>query len=145
EAAPQREGESELRDQLLRLECKRAARRRHDVRRARRQVRRLHGERPGAGRPGGAPGRFAERMRRSPVRLPAALAAMMFLGPALAKAGPQDAPPTEWIEPATGHRVVRLSREPGSASLYFHQNAYSADGRKLVVTTPGGLATVDLK
>src|SRR5213594_2479683 len=54
-------------------------------------------------------------------------------------------PPTEWIEPATGHRVIRLSREPGTASLYFHQNAYSADGRKLVVTTPGGLATIDLK
>jgi oligogalacturonide lyase len=79
------------------------------------------------------------------VRLPAALAALMFLGLAVASAGPQAAPPTEWIEPATGHRVIRLSREPGTASLYFHQNAYSADGRKLVVTTPGGLATIDLK
>ena len=54
-------------------------------------------------------------------------------------------PPVEWIEPATGHRVVRLSREAGSASLYFHQNAYSADGRKLVLATPGGLATVNLE
>ena len=50
----------------------------------------------------------------------------------------------EWVEPATGHRVVRLSREAGSASLYFHQNAYSADGRKLVLSTPGGLSTVNL-
>ncbi len=32
-------------------------------------------------------------------------------------------PPREWIEPATGHRVIRLSREPGTSSLYFHQNA----------------------
>jgi oligogalacturonide lyase len=54
-------------------------------------------------------------------------------------------PPTEWIEPATGHRVVRLSREPGSTSLYFHQNAYSADGKKLIVTTPGGLSTINLQ
>ena len=54
-------------------------------------------------------------------------------------------PPVEWVEPATGHRVVRLSREAGSTSLYFHQNAYSADGKKLVLTTPGGLATVNLE
>lgn len=52
--------------------------------------------------------------------------------------------PAEWIDPATGHRVVRLSREAGTASLYFHQNAYSPDGKKLVVTTPGGIATIDL-
>ena len=54
-------------------------------------------------------------------------------------------PPTEWIEPATGHRVVRLSREPGTASLYFHQNPYTAAGDKMVVTTPRGLATIDLR
>jgi oligogalacturonide lyase len=53
-------------------------------------------------------------------------------------------PPTEWIEPQTGHRVVRLSKEAGSASLYFHQNAYSADGKKLLITTPRGLSTIDL-
>jgi len=29
--------------------------------------------------------------------------------------------PHEWIDPDTGHRVVRLSDEPGSASLYFHE------------------------
>src|ERR1041384_7687577 len=55
-----------------------------------------------------------------------------------------DEPPTQWIEPATGHKVVRLSREPGSASLYFHQNAYSADGKKLIITTPAGLSTINL-
>ena len=30
-------------------------------------------------------------------------------------------PPREWIDPDTGHRVVRLTDEPGSQSLYFHQ------------------------
>jgi oligogalacturonide lyase len=54
-------------------------------------------------------------------------------------------PPVEWIDPATGHRVIRLSREPGSASLYFHQNAYSPDGQKLIITTPSGLSTINLK
>lgn len=53
-------------------------------------------------------------------------------------------PPREWIDPDTGHRVVRLSDEPGTASLYFHQNAYTPDGKKLIVTTPHGLATIDL-
>jgi oligogalacturonide lyase len=43
--------------------------------------------------------------------------------------------PTEWIDGATGHRVIRLSREDGTESLYFNQNAYTADGRKLIVTT----------
>lgn len=54
-------------------------------------------------------------------------------------------PPREWIDPDTGHRVVRLSNEPGSASLYFHQNAYTPDGEKLIISTPTGLSTVNLK
>src|ERR1051326_3174885 len=53
-------------------------------------------------------------------------------------------PPREWIEPATGHRVVRLSREAGSTSFYFHQNAYTPEGYKLLISTPSGLATVNL-
>jgi oligogalacturonide lyase len=58
--------------------------------------------------------------------------------------GIPEEPPVEWIEPATGHRVVRFSREPGTASFYFHQNAYTADGDKLVVSTPDGLSVMDL-
>ena len=53
-------------------------------------------------------------------------------------------PPLDWVDPATGHRVVRLSREAGSASLYFHQNAYTSEGDKLVITTPRGMETVNL-
>src|SRR3954463_1173961 len=53
--------------------------------------------------------------------------------------------PREWVDPDTGHRVVRLSDEPGSASLYFHQNAYTPDGEKLIITTPTGLSTINLK
>ena len=54
-------------------------------------------------------------------------------------------PPREWVEPLTGHRVIRLSDEPGSASLYFHQNAYTATGDKLLFSTAHGLSTVDLR
>ena len=53
--------------------------------------------------------------------------------------------PREWIDPDTGHRVIRLSDEAGSASLYFHQNAYTPDGSKLIITTPTGLSTINLK
>lgn len=54
-------------------------------------------------------------------------------------------PPTEWIDPDTGHRVVRLSREPESASLYFHQNPFTAEGDKMIFAAPSGLSVLDLK
>lgn len=54
-------------------------------------------------------------------------------------------PPREWIEPATGHRVIRLSDEPGTSSFYFHQNGFTAPGDKLVLSTRGGLAVLDWK
>lgn len=53
--------------------------------------------------------------------------------------------PKEWIDPDTGHRVVRLSNEPGTVTLYFSQNAYTSGGEKLVVVNRGSLATIDLK
>lgn len=63
----------------------------------------------------------------------------------LASASAQDSqPPREWIDADTGHRVIRLSDEPGSASLYFHQNPYTPDGKKLLITSPSGLAMIDL-
>ena len=53
--------------------------------------------------------------------------------------------PTDWIDARTGHRVVRLSRDDGTQSLYFNQNAYTPDGKKLIVTTAGGgIATITL-
>ena len=56
----------------------------------------------------------------------------------------QEQPPREWVDADTGHRVVRLSDEPGSASLYFHQNPYTPDGKKLIITTPTGLSAINL-
>ena len=54
-------------------------------------------------------------------------------------------PPESWIDPDTGHRVVRLTKEPNSASLYFNQNGYTPDGKRLVYTTPDGISVLDLK
>jgi oligogalacturonide lyase len=53
--------------------------------------------------------------------------------------------PTQWVDPDTGHRVVRLSRENGSQSPYFHQNPYTPDGQRLVITSPTGIYTIDLQ
>jgi oligogalacturonide lyase len=52
--------------------------------------------------------------------------------------------PKSWVDPLTHHRVVRISQEAGSASLYFHQNSYTPQGDKMVISVPGGLASVEL-
>src|SRR4051794_40248036 len=52
--------------------------------------------------------------------------------------------PAEWVEPS-GHRVIRLTPASGGSSFYFHQNGYTASGDKLVISTRGGLAAIDLK
>ena len=49
--------------------------------------------------------------------------------------------PREWIDPDTGHRIIRISDDPGSQSFYFHQNGYTANGDKLVFSTRNGLST----
>jgi oligogalacturonide lyase len=54
-------------------------------------------------------------------------------------------PPKSWIDADTGHRVIRLTEEPGGASLYFNQHGYTADGKKLIYTTPHGISALDLK
>src|SRR5437763_8423361 len=54
------------------------------------------------------------------------------------------ATPADWIDPATGHRVIRLSGDGGGSSLYFHQNTYTPKGDKLVFDTKAGIAAVDL-
>ncbi len=66
----------------------------------------------------------------------------LLLGAAALSAGE---PPRSWIDPDTGHRVVRLTNEPGSASLYFNQNGYTADGKKMIYTTPEGISVLDLE
>ncbi len=55
-----------------------------------------------------------------------------------------DDPPKEWIDPDTGHRVVRLSDEPGSESFYFNINPFTPDGKKMAFTSPTGIFSIDL-
>ena len=57
---------------------------------------------------------------------------------------PPAAPPSAWIDPDTGHRVIRVTNEPGSSSLYFNVNSFTPDGRSMVYTADGGIGVVDL-
>jgi oligogalacturonide lyase len=50
-----------------------------------------------------------------------------------------DAPPAEWIDSDTGHRIICLSPEAGSESLYFNENAWTAEGDKVVYISPSGI------
>ncbi|WP_202980678.1 oligogalacturonate lyase family protein [Alteromonas sp. RKMC-009] len=74
-------------------------------------------------------------------------AAVALMAGALSPAVNAEDIPKSWIDKDTGHRVIRLSEEPGSRSLYFHQNAYSADGNSMVISVdnPRGIAVVNLK
>ncbi|MCS7024468.1 MAG: oligogalacturonate lyase family protein [Bryobacteraceae bacterium] len=66
-----------------------------------------------------------------------------FLCSALGWAQPSP-PPESWVDPDTGHRVIRLTREPGSASMYFNQNSYLPDGKRMLYTSPAGIHVLTL-
>lgn len=72
-------------------------------------------------------------------------------GPALASVAAQasqssvQSAPREWIDRKTGHRVVRVSPEEGGGKLYFYKNAWTPEGDLMAISTPGGIALVDLK
>jgi oligogalacturonide lyase len=71
--------------------------------------------------------------------------ALTLADPARAQEPPRAEPPSDWVDTTTGHRVVRLSAEPGSQTLYFHDNAYSPEGDWFVFTGPRGIMAVDLR
>src|SRR5580704_15087446 len=52
--------------------------------------------------------------------------------------------PRDWVDPDTGHRIIRLSDVDGSRTLYFHDNSYTPDGDKLIFNTPKGVAVLDI-
>ncbi len=54
-------------------------------------------------------------------------------------------PPKSWVDKDTGHRVVRLTNEPGSASFYFNVNAYTPDGTEMIYTTSEGISVLNLQ
>jgi len=53
--------------------------------------------------------------------------------------------PREWMDSDTGHRVIRISDEDNSQSLYFHYNSYTPEGDKMIFGAPSGIWAVDLK
>lgn len=67
--------------------------------------------------------------------LVAAVAAVVVTGAEL---------PSDWIDPDTGHRVLRLSPDTGGSTLYFHDHRYTPEGDKMIIRGAGGIATVDL-
>ena len=64
----------------------------------------------------------------------AALSALSF---------PQE-PPASWVDKDTGHRVIRLTDEPGSSGLYFNVNAFTPDGREMIYSAPDGIHSLNL-
>ena len=82
--------------------------------------------------------------RRTVLGLAAAALATPALAQEVAAGAPAAPAPKDWSDPKTGHRIVRLSEEGGSKNLYFHQHGYTPQGDKLAITTPSGIALVDL-
>lgn len=52
-------------------------------------------------------------------------------------------PPASWVDKDTGHRILRLTGEPGSSGFYFNENAYSPDGRLMAYNAPDGIRVLD--
>lgn len=76
--------------------------------------------------------------------LPAATAAQT---PPVLSARPdaRATPPRTWIDATTGHRIVRISDQPGSSSNYFNVNSFTPDGRWMAFSSPAGIMALDLK
>ncbi|WKL57317.1 oligogalacturonate lyase family protein [Asticcacaulis sp. ZE23SCel15] len=53
--------------------------------------------------------------------------------------------PKDWIDPKTGHRIIRISDEPGALGMYFYRHVYTPQGDIMVIKSPTGIQTVDLK
>ena len=73
------------------------------------------------------------------------LAAFVALAGAGLSARAQTHSTTDWIDPDTGHRVVQLSTEPGSESLYFNLNPFTPDGKRMVISASNGISIVNLE
>jgi oligogalacturonide lyase len=61
-----------------------------------------------------------------------------------ARAQYSSAPASDWIDPKTGHRVIRLSPDTGGSTLYFHDNRFTPQGDKMLIRGADGVGIVDL-
>ena len=64
--------------------------------------------------------------------------------PAAVHAQTAPTPPKTWVDKDTGHRVYRLTDEPGSSGFYFNNNAYTPDHKTMIYTAPDGIHGLDL-
>ena len=55
-----------------------------------------------------------------------------------------EVPPRTWVDKDTGHRVWRMTDEPGSGGFYFNVNAYTPDLKTMIYTAPDGIHGLDL-
>ncbi|WP_347304153.1 oligogalacturonate lyase family protein [Croceibacterium sp. TMG7-5b_MA50] len=52
--------------------------------------------------------------------------------------------PSDWVDPKTNHRIVRLSGDEGGGKLYFYRQQFTPEGDLLVYSTPQGITAVNL-
>lgn len=53
--------------------------------------------------------------------------------------------PVEWVDPKTNHRIRRVSPDGGGGKPYFYKNMFLPDGDLMVISSPEGISTVDLR
>jgi oligogalacturonide lyase len=53
--------------------------------------------------------------------------------------------PKVWVDDVTGHRVIRLTEEPGSLGLYFNGNAFTPDGQEMFYKSSLGFHVLNMK
>lgn len=83
------------------------------------------------------------RTRREVLAAGAVAGAAAVAAPQMARAL-SVAPPREWIDPATGHKIIRLSGDDGGSKLYFYRDMFTPQGDQMVIATPKGIAMVEL-
>ncbi|WP_140986333.1 oligogalacturonate lyase family protein [Asticcacaulis tiandongensis] len=52
--------------------------------------------------------------------------------------------PKDWIDPKTGHRIIRITEEAGSLGMYFYRNVYTPEGDVMVIRSSTGIQSVRL-
>ena len=72
------------------------------------------------------------------------IAALLLVAGAAGVKAQEKTPPKTWVDRDTGHRIFRVTDEPGSSGFYFNVNAYSKDDRFMVYTAPDGIHTMEL-
>ncbi|RDE07318.1 oligogalacturonate lyase family protein [Sphingomonas aracearum] len=69
---------------------------------------------------------------------------LAVLAAAAGAASPTPSPGT-WIDPVTGHRIVRIDDTPGNYALYFNYNPFTSQGDLMIYLVPEGIKVVDLR